>query len=533
VALKYYLDSNQILARRISCKLFDRHQLEVITDKPLITTNVSIKCINYKGERLIYSNGRKMGRIPYSYGDCAFKIYYQDSLIREVGYFNTEWWNNNNFQFHLDQFKGKVTASFKVIGPDSITPLYWTEVLHACTIDPLTISKSKIIDHLPPGTSPKKVIDITLKSDDYAKIEENNTSKFAINKASISINDTPIGLKKFKIVGSSSLKYRRKSYKVSLEKPYTFVQNESTVAIKDFRLISLSMDSYYFHMFIAYSLLKETGLFDLYFTYAEVKINQETQGIYLLIEDPDYYALKKKGSDFIVRRDFRYNIFKPNDSIKGFDFKSNSKNHSPADDDHIELFKSIYASLYVSHDKSLFDSLNQKLDMNKYMKWMSMNYFLCNADYTDEVFFFMTTTNNRGHFDIIPWDYDDILRFPPHEGWDHRHSKIGNKLIYSIEDSLDFKIANDAYLYNQYLSNMGSMLETLDDSTIEKAFYNSYKELSPLLDKNELISMSRYDETKFNSPNDFLLNLKASCLFLIERKKVILNKLLGNDYVKN
>ena len=533
ISLTWIILADSLLVKRITCKLFDKHIVDVQTDHHLDVKKVSIKWISSKGERFIYQNGQKVNRIDYVDGDYAFKIYYKDSLVKEVGHYITQWDNNNNYSFYVYNMNGIVSASFKVIGPDTIPPLYWNEVLHTSTLDPSLINESKIFNQNEKDTFSRNTIELTLDSADFDKIEENITSKFSFKKARISINNIPIELKKIKIAGASTLKYRRKNYKISLEKPCPFNSNGTTLQLENFRLLSLSMDPCYFHMFISYNLMKEVGLFDLYFSYVELKINNETQGIYLLIEDPEHYALNRKESSFILRRDYRHSNFQQPDSIKKFDFKSKAKNSTVTDDKHIQAFKSIYASLYSYDNEDLFESLNKYLDVNKYMKWMAINYFLCNGDYTDELFFFTQTTNDNNRFDIIPWDYDDILRTYPHEGWEYRHAKIGNKLIYSIEDSLDLKIANDKYLYCQYLNNLRSMLETIDDEVIKRVFDEAFNELTPLLKTGEIISMSQYDKTRVKSLEEFIFNLKASYLFLIERRKIINNRLLQYAQLKD
>jgi len=531
ISLKFFAFDNHLIAKKIACKLFDKHIVKVETDNYIEPNYVSIKMISSKGEEYIYRNGKKINRIDYLHGDYAFKIYYKDTLLKVVGYFNNRWYNNNNYFFHIHKNNDILSATFKVVGPDSISHLYWGEIFQASTIDSLTIKDNNIFNPSENGSSPRNVIDLTLEAKDYRIIEDNFNAKNSFNNAKISINNNPAEIKKIKIIGASSLSYRRKGYKISLKEPCLVYYKGSSVQIENFRLVSLSMDPYYFHMFISYGLMKEIGLFDLYFSYAEVIINKETQGIYLLIEDPDFYALKRKESSFIIRRDYRYSNSILVNTTKNFDFKCNHKNNSLTDDQYLQSFKSIYSCLYKFNNKDLFESLSKQLNLNKYMQWMAMNYFLCNSDYTDEIFFFSNTINNSTYFDIIPWDYDDILSIPPHEGWDHRHVKIGNKLIYSVEDSLDLKIAVDEYLYSKYLSNLTYLMKTIDDDRIKRIFNEANDELIPFLQRNEIIAMSRYDKTKFKSYDEFNIHLKASYLFLIERRKIIYNRLLQNGTV--
>ena len=93
------------------------------------------------------------------------------------------------------------------------------------------------------------------------------------------------------------------------------------------------------------------------------------------------------------------------------------------------------------------------------MKWLAFNFIVKNGDYTDEVYFCIDPAVDK--FKFIPWDYDDIFAIAPHEGNAIKKDAIGNKLIFSSEDKLDQKIANDAYLYHIYLSVFQKTLKLL------------------------------------------------------------------------
>lgn len=519
------------LLKRIKYKLVDNHGVFVETDDDLDIKNVSIKWICSKGEKFIFRNGKRVNRLGYDGGEYEFQVYYKDSLIKGLGHVKSVWDNTNDYYFKISH-KDKISATFKVVGPDSIASLYWDEVFHPLTLNSLEIRNNPLLIPSEKDTSFRYVIDLTIQPKDYERIVKNDPSKFTLKNAKVSINNTDIDLKRVKLAGATTLKYRRKSFKVSLKEPYNMDYKGSNLPIDNFRLLSLSMDPCYFNMFISYSLMKEVGLFDLYFTYVELKINKETQGIYLLIEEPDHFALKRMESGFIVRRDFRFTSTFSNSSKEELEYESSHKHDSITDDQYLHSFRSIYTCLHSTEEKELFESLKTYLNVDKYMKWMGMNYLLANGDYSDEIYFYSTLNNSPINFDIIPWDYDDILRLPPHEGWAYRHEKIGDKLIYSIEDSLDLKIANDEYLYSRYLNNLLLILESIDEQTIKNIFNDANVTLSPYIKNKEIISMSRYDKHRIKNYNEFMDHLNASCSFLIERRNRIYNRLHPNKTVE-
>jgi len=76
--------------------------------------------------------------------------------------------------------------------------------------------------------------------------------------------------------------------------------------------------------------------------------------------------------------------------------------------------------------------------------------------------------------------------------------EIGDKMIFSIEDDLDYIIAMDPYLYERYESTLTVMLERMTLEDIDILFQEIRDELSPFYYDKELISQSRFDKTETN-----------------------------------
>jgi spore coat protein H len=97
----------------------------------------------------------------------------------------------------------------------------------------------------------------------------------------------------------------------------------------------------------------------------------------------------------------------------------------------------------------------------------------------------------------------------PHEGKVASRKALGDKLIFSSEDELDRKIANDPYLYKIYLIQLKEVLSQLSASALKEAFENTYAELFPYYSDSEIISMSRYDSHKGTSLDKLGNDMKA------------------------
>ncbi len=126
------------------------------------------------------------------------------------------------------------------------------------------------------------------------------------------------------------------------------------------------------------------------------------------------------------------------------------------------------------------------------MRWLAFNYIVKCGDYSDELYLYIDPQTKR--FRIVPWDYDDIFMIHPHEGIDVRNKKIDpSSLIFSSEDKLDVKIANDPYLYAQYKKHFSSVFEELSQQRIEKVLVNIYSDLSPLFGSSSVLEAASKD----------------------------------------
>ena len=229
-------------------------------------------------------------------------------------------------------------------------------------------------------------------------------------------------------------------------------------------------------------MLERIRLFGLFYSFSELHINGNCEGIYMVIERPEDWAMKKKNSPLILRRGY-------NESIDKIEYskileKSESENFA-------NYFKLIYKSLKKYKGEDLYKTLSQWIDLENYMKWLAFNFLVHNGDYTDELFLYIDPAINK--FRVIPWDYDDLFLPAPHEGKEESQKILGDKFIFSSEDQLDIKIATDPYLYKIYLIQLKEVLEQLPDETLKEVFENTYAELLPYYSDRELIRMSDFD----------------------------------------
>ena len=172
---------------------------------------------------------------------------------------------------------------------------------------------------------------------------------------------------------------------------------------------------------------------------------------------------------------------------------------------------------------------------------MGVDYLLQNGDYTDEIYLYAMINNDTPRYRIIPWDYDDLFRDTPHEvgvSWgtgtifgnrnyastQDIYDEIGDKIIFSIEDDLDYAIAKDSFMNAMYEQVLSEMMHHIDTHFIEDLFDQINKELSPYYADKQIIAQSKSD----GDPTSLALwknNMKEKQAFLEERLKSMKNKL--------
>jgi spore coat protein H len=340
--------------------------------------------------------------------------------------------------------------------------------------------------------------------------------KFNIKVTRLVINGDTLEPVRIGIRGQSTLYFRRKSYSFSLKSHASFRHGERRESLKRFDLIGLTMDKYYIRNRLAFEMMEASKLFNLFYSYCELRINNESEGICMVIERPEDWALKKKDSPLVIRRGYDNNIRKIKTGKKA---EGNNLSTYRGD------FRQIYRSLNKYKGEDLYKALSTWLEMDVYMKWLAFNFFVRNGDYTDEAFFYLDPATNK--FSIIPWDYDDIFSAAPHEGNIVENRKIlGDKLIFSIEDLLDKKIVTDPYLYKQYLLQFEELMNQLSPEVIRRDFENTYAELYPYYSKEEIINKSGFDLYK----NANIKNLHIEMLSLYQQ--LVTNRNIYLDYLK-
>ncbi len=318
-----------------------------------------------------------------------------------------------------------------------------------------------------------------------------------------------LDVKKCNTRGNNTLKFRRKSFQVAFNEP---AEIEGVLMVK-MAINNLAMDKNYWRNRFAFILLDQLDLFPLYNTFSEVKINGNTQGVYLLVHKAESYASLVLESPLLVRRG--------TNSAYKVDIST-----SDLDKARLKALRQIPKICRLYKGEALYDSLNSILDMEKYYRWLAFNFIVLNGDYTDEVYAYYDEGTQK--FGIIPWDYDDIFAPSPHEGWQERNMKMKNKLIFSSEAAFDVYIDKDPVLYSRYLNAFENVLSEISTKDLMRTFKQIYQELYGFLKIEPIVEQSAYDLEGPTSITKLEADLKIHYNFLVQRM-ISLNKMLEEE----
>jgi CotH kinase protein len=354
-------------------------------------------------------------------------------------------------------------------------------------------------------------IRITISQGQFNRLETTRGAKMELNNAIMMVNGDSAKVKEIHLRGNNSLLYRRKSLSVDLKKNIHLSLQGQSVALKKFDLINLVMDKNLWHNRWAFLTMSKLGFFPLVNTYCTVWINGKPQGIYLLIEKPHHASVDMK-SPFMIRRGVHHGIDNEYDDTE-------SK-------DEAKEYRRQYNSLYKPGSRKgseLYEYYSKAINLDNYFTWIGFNYLIMNGDYTDELFLYINPDTKL--YQVIAWDYDDLLLPHPHEGAEIRNSLHPDRMIFSIEDSFDKTIVADDFLYAKYLVTLKKLLLDCDSTMLTETSQEVLHELE-LLSKDQ--ENSRVTLFLDRDPFDFggtKNDIGKAIPFLLHRRNSLLENL--------
>lgn len=352
-------------------------------------------------------------------------------------------------------------------------------------------------------------IKIYVTKGEYKNLRESSGEKTELTKVVMVINGDTAKVKEIHARGNNSLKFQRKSLSVELDKSFKLKIGGEKVSLKRFNLLNLVMYKNLWHNRWSDLNLEKIGLLPLFNTYCKIWINNEPQGFFLLIEKPQE-SRGRLNSPYMLRRGPEHEI---SDEYFDDEDKESAKKYR-------KQFQSIYSSIHSLSGDALVTQLEQIIDLDNYFHFIAFNYLIMNGDYEDEVFLYIEPKSQR--FEVIPWDFDDILKATPHEGREERNRRYPDKKLFSLEESLDVAIAANSQLYSLYEQSLKNMLVTLDSASLTSSAHQVMNELEQLSQDKQMAAATLFlDKQPFNinlAKQDILYSLDL----ILKRRKWIL-----------
>lgn len=352
------------------------------------------------------------------------------------------------------------------------------------------ISSAQINETLPlrrPDTSDISVLNnvsFTLTREGLNVLHSAKGKKPSLKMSKIVVNGDTLGVKRVHVRGNTSSYFRRKSLNIKTSKKSSFHTGTEKFSLSKFYAISMNMDRNYVRNKISFAVLKLAGVHTPLNCYSNLVINGVSEGLYLICYPPDVYAMKKHKATFVLRRGYG----------ESMDKVYTTKEVTRQQENELKKrFRLLYAASTLSKKgEALYNEISSVLDLDGYFTWLAFNHLFQNGDYADEAYFMWNPEKSR--FEIIPWDFDDILRDQPHEGVDARRRSKYGKLIFSLEDELDKKIASDEYLYKKYVEVYSSLLTTLTSEKLKMILTSVFDDVAPYYLHEDIIAQSQFDQ---------------------------------------
>ena len=353
-------------------------------------------------------------------------------------------------------------------------------------------------------------IRITISAGQLKQLKSSKGSKLKMNDAILTINGDTASIKDMHVRGKTTLYFNRKSFSVDLDKTLDVMIEGEKIPLEKIDLLNLAMDKNIWHNRWSFLIMAQLGIFPPFNSYCTVLINNEPQGIYLLVEKPQH-AASSLGSPYIIRRGLNHAVDKEY-------IETTSK-------EELKKYRKQYRSLYETGNlkgEALYQRFNESIYIDHYFTWIGFNYLVMNGDYSDELFLYIHPDTKR--YEVIGWDYDDLFKVNPHEGKVIRNQTYKDRMLFSLEDSFDKKIASDDYIYSKYKETLNQLLFLFDSTLVTSSSQKVMHELESLSLNPENVQATRYlDKDPFDIENA-KQDMHKSISYLLSHMDILLKK---------
>jgi len=234
-------------------------------------------------------------------------------------------------------------------------------------------------------------------------IEWKSKSKCVIIYSGENLNDTLSGRIKFR--GGMSSRYFKHSYTLELDSSICI---EGLGCNDDYIINANYIDKSFMRHKISYDLFREMNSENksVKSTYITVNVNNEYEGLYLLMEkiNASFLGLNKTDSMAMLFKDpsiFRTKPYKNSDTVNIYNQKFPKIEYA----DKTEYLTGFREFLFNSSDENFTTSISDWIDVNSVIDWHLLLLFTVNGDGLQKNFYLYKKDSDTP-FKIAIWDYD-------------------------------------------------------------------------------------------------------------------------------
>jgi len=275
------------------------------------------------------------------------------------------------------------------------------------------------------------------------------------------------------IHGQSTLSCVRKSITVELDGPRRRLMPE--FASDRFILISMCQDERYFGQVFGNRLLAGLGLFPSRFKHVRLRIDGVNKGIYMLVHQAER-AFRDRSLAVV-------NIMRRLYDIDGQPTEVKYVSDPASIEEAVAYFESIGELGYSGPVETLEADLDERLQLDQYLRYVGAMSLLMNGDYIDEVFFASAIEDGVERYRVGGWDTDDLLN-NCHFG--------GNKAIddecgvtYCTEAKVDYALLRSAAVYQRYLDALQYVMAAFTPELLQWTMDEVQEDLFAVLSDDE------------------------------------------------
>ena len=283
--------------------------------------------------------------------------------------------------------------------------------------------------------------------------------------------------------GQTSLDCKRKSFNVNLNKNRgRHILPES--ATDEFLLISMCKDDRYFQQYTANILAREMGLFPMRFGLVELFVEEETWGVYLLLEKTKEALLEDNSRVGTVLR----RRFDPGDKLPEVKHPAGDTMDSPSALPYWQLL----AAMEGLAGNELILETEGRMNLDQFLAFLAFQTLMGNGDYVDEMWLYSTQTVRAGEvrdwFSFMAWDMDDLFSKCHHSG---KHAmEDPHDILYCAEGNLEKALLADPVVYARFIDILDKMMtEQVTAERVNEALQETESVLLPYFERPEICAV--------------------------------------------